>query len=128
MPYKTVSFSPFSSICYVYTGCKCYLYVSLKIFVKIQITCNMVSDSIDLPFFPKYDVEYVYDEKIRVTWFESHFSQSHYNVHNTSKGSNACTLIAVLMASKCNQYKVVVSAIFYMYPFQFLPDLVQYYN
>ncbi|XP_018571340.1 uncharacterized protein LOC108911014 [Anoplophora glabripennis] len=69
----------------------------------------MVSDSIDLPFFPKYDIEYVFDEKIRVTWFESHFSQSHYNVHNTSKGSNACTLIAVLMASKCNQYKVVIN-------------------
>lgn len=95
--------------------CKCYPCVSLKIFVKIEITCNMVSDSIDLPFFPKYEIEYVYEDKIRITWFESHFSQSHYNVHNTSKGSNACTLIAVLMASKCNQYKVVVSPILYTF-------------
>ncbi|KAJ8954380.1 hypothetical protein NQ318_011053 [Aromia moschata] len=71
--------------------------------------CNMVSDSTELPFFPKYETEYLYEEKIRVTWFESHFSQSHYNVHNTSKGSNACTLIAVLMAAKCHQYKVMIN-------------------
>lgn len=106
-------------------GCKCYPSVSLKIFVKIEITCNMVSDSIDLPFFPKYEIEYVHEDKIRITWFESHFSQSHYNVHNTTKGSNACTLIAVLMASKCNQYKVVVS-VFYLV-FTASPRLITFF-
>ncbi|KAJ8941094.1 hypothetical protein NQ314_010499 [Rhamnusium bicolor] len=71
----------------------------------------MVSDSTELPFFPKYETEYIYEDKIRITWFESNFSQSHYKFHNTrsSKASNACTLIVVLMAAKCNQYKVVVN-------------------
>ncbi|KAJ8920779.1 hypothetical protein NQ315_004920 [Exocentrus adspersus] len=69
----------------------------------------MVSDCTVLPFFPKYDLEYLCENKIRITWFESKFSQSHYNIHNTSKASNACTLIAVLMASKCNQYKVTIN-------------------
>nr|CAI5820556.1 unnamed protein product [Callosobruchus analis] len=55
----------------------------------------MVSDTVELPFFPKYDTEYLYDKKLRVTWFEANFSQTHYNVHNACKGSNACTLIAV---------------------------------
>nr|CAH7768715.1 unnamed protein product [Callosobruchus chinensis] len=69
----------------------------------------MVSDTVELPFFPKYDTEYLYDKKLRVTWFEANFSQTHYNVHNACKGSNACTLIAVLMATKCNRHKLMVN-------------------
>lgn len=70
----------------------------------------MVSDNnSELPFFPQYETELHYEGKLRVTWFEANFSQSHYNVQNATKGSNACTLIAVLMAAKCHQYKVKVS-------------------
>ncbi|XP_023014082.1 uncharacterized protein [Leptinotarsa decemlineata] len=70
----------------------------------------MVSDiSVELPFFPKYETECLYEDKLCVTWFEPNFSQSHYNIQNVNKGSNACTLIAILIAAKCNQYKVTMN-------------------
>ncbi|KAG5893213.1 hypothetical protein JTB14_025617 [Gonioctena quinquepunctata] len=62
-----------------------------------------------LPFFPKYETEHVYGDKLCVTWFEANFSQSHYNVQNKSKGSNACTLIAILIAAKCDQLKLTIN-------------------
>lgn len=74
--------------------------------------CIMVSDNNnELPFFPQYETELLHEGKLRVSWFEANFSQSHYNVQNATKGSNACTLIAVLMAAKCHQYKIQVSLI-----------------
>ncbi|CAH1993985.1 unnamed protein product [Acanthoscelides obtectus] len=69
----------------------------------------MVSDPVELPFIPEYGTEYPYDKNFRVTWFEANFSQAHYKVHNASRGSNACTLIAVLMAAKCNKSKLMVN-------------------
>lgn len=73
----------------------------------------MVSDTtLELPFFPQYETEHLCDDKLRVTWFEPNFSQSHYNVHNTTIGSNACTLIAVIMAAKCHNYNILVSRVF----------------
>lgn len=70
----------------------------------------MVSDSSELPFFPKYETQLLFEDRLRVTWFESNFSQSHYNVHNSTKGSNACTLIAILTAAKCDFYDILVSS------------------
>ncbi|CAH1183291.1 unnamed protein product [Phaedon cochleariae] len=69
----------------------------------------MVSDHTNLPFFPKYETDRLFDDKLSVTWFETNFSQSHYNVHNISRGSNACTLIAILVAAKCNKYKILIN-------------------
>ncbi|ENN77360.1 uncharacterized protein LOC109537487 [Dendroctonus ponderosae] len=68
----------------------------------------MSSRNVELPFFPQFETEHVGGGAIRVTWFEPKFSQSHYNVHNRTSGSNACTLIAILMASKCHDYNVVI--------------------
>ncbi|CAG9858299.1 unnamed protein product [Phyllotreta striolata] len=68
----------------------------------------MVSDMPELPFFPKYEVEHIYDNSLCVVWFESNFSQAYYNVHKTNRGSNACTLIAVLMAAKCHKHNLIV--------------------
>ncbi|CAH1114299.1 unnamed protein product [Psylliodes chrysocephalus] len=75
----------------------------------------MVSDMPELPFFPKYEVEYFYDNSLCIVWFESNFSQAYYNVHKTNRGSNACTLIAVLMAAKCHKFNLLVH-----YPFHCL--------
>ncbi|CAH0556929.1 unnamed protein product [Brassicogethes aeneus] len=69
----------------------------------------MVSDPSDLPFFPKFETEMKIEDKILIIWFEPHFSQSHYNIKNCTSGSNACTLIAVLMASKCHHNKIQVN-------------------
>lgn len=66
----------------------------------------MTAQNVALPFYPKYHTEHI--GTIRVTWFEPRFSQSHYNIHNRTNGSNACTLIAVLMAAKCYHYNVTV--------------------
>lgn len=73
----------------------------------------MVSDNnSEIPFFPQYETLLLNEGKLRVSWFEANFSQSHYNVQNSTRGSNACTLIAVLMAAKCHQCKVQVSALY----------------
>ncbi|XP_030758309.1 uncharacterized protein LOC115884013 [Sitophilus oryzae] len=69
----------------------------------------MVSSNLELPFFPQYELESVYDDTISVMWFETKFSQSHYNVHNKTNGSNACTLIVVLIAAKCHATKVLIN-------------------
>lgn len=61
-----------------------------------------------LPFFPHYNVELLYKDYLKVIWFESAFSQSRYNFENKNTGSNACTLIAVLMAIQCNINKLAV--------------------
>ncbi|XP_018329287.1 uncharacterized protein LOC108739738 isoform X2 [Agrilus planipennis] len=58
------------------------------------------SDS-SLPFFPDFDTEY-HKHILRVTWFETDFSQSRYSFKSQPGGSNACTIIAILMAWKCH--------------------------
>ncbi|KAL3282886.1 hypothetical protein HHI36_006044 [Cryptolaemus montrouzieri] len=62
----------------------------------------MITDYDDIPFFPKYETDFLYDDKLKVTWFEPKFSQSFYNFQNSPNGSNACTLICILLAAKCN--------------------------
>ncbi|XP_066141145.1 uncharacterized protein [Euwallacea fornicatus] len=69
----------------------------------------MLCRNIELPFFPEYETQHIGEGIIRITWFESKFCQSHYNIHNRTNGSNACTLIAILMASKCHQYNVIIN-------------------
>lgn len=64
----------------------------------------------DLPFFPKHDSEVLYKDYLRVTWFESDFSQSRYNYNNKNNGSNACTLIAILVATQCYMDQIMVKA------------------
>ncbi|CAH1133420.1 unnamed protein product [Ceutorhynchus assimilis] len=70
----------------------------------------MGSKNIEMPFFPHYETELLGngDANFRITWFESKFSQSHYNIYNKTIGSNACTLIAILLASKCQKYNVII--------------------
>lgn len=62
-----------------------------------------------LPFFPHYTVELLFNDHLKIIWFESGFSQSRYNFENKNTGSNACTLIAVLMAIQCNVNNLGVS-------------------
>lgn len=62
----------------------------------------------ELPFFPKYETECLYKDNLRVVWFQPEFSQSHYNYGNNSNGSNACTIIATLVATKCHFSKIEV--------------------
>ncbi|KAL1490346.1 hypothetical protein ABEB36_013060 [Hypothenemus hampei] len=70
----------------------------------------MLSQNIELPFLPQYKTEQIGDgPTIKVTWFEPRFSQSHYKIHNRSNGSNACTLIVIIMAYKCHTYNVIVN-------------------
>lgn len=69
-----------------------------------------MSDCSELPFFPKHETIHLQNHpEIRVTFFEPKFSQSHYNYQNVSISSNACTLIAVLMASYCRHERIIVS-------------------
>ncbi|KAK9878457.1 hypothetical protein WA026_022097 [Henosepilachna vigintioctopunctata] len=63
----------------------------------------MIKDFDDLPFFPKYETDFLYNDKLRVTWFEPKFSQSFYNYQNAANGSNACTLICIILAANCNK-------------------------
>lgn len=69
---------------------------------------NCECADIILPFFPKYEYEYLFESHLRVTWFERDFSQSRFNFEKTNTGSNACTLIAVLLAAKCYTNKIQV--------------------
>lgn len=62
-----------------------------------------------IPFFPHYTIELLYKDYLKVVWFESGFSQSRYNFQNKNTGSNACTLIAVLMAIQCYVNSLSVS-------------------
>lgn len=62
-----------------------------------------------LPFFPHYKIELLYKEYLKIIWFEPAFSQSRYNFQNKNVGSNACTLIAILMAIQCHLNKLSVS-------------------
>lgn len=69
---------------------------------------NCEGNDVILPFFPKYEYEYLFENQLRVTWFEMDFSQSRFNFEKTNTGSNACTLIAVLLAAKCFANKIQV--------------------
>lgn len=66
------------------------------------------SDEVAVPFKPKGVTEYVCKDNLRVTWFEPDFSQSRYNFEFKNSGSNACTLIAILVASKVHYGKIKV--------------------
>ncbi|EFA03775.1 hypothetical protein TcasGA2_TC013886 [Tribolium castaneum] len=67
-------------------------------------------DCSELPFFPKYEtINLQSHPEIRVTHFEPKFSQSHYNYQNVSVSSNACTLIAILMASYCRHERIIIN-------------------
>lgn len=69
-----------------------------------------MSNCLKLPFFPKYENLFLNAEQtIRITFFESKFSQNSYNYQNVSTTSNACTLIVVLMASYCRFEGITVS-------------------
>lgn len=61
-----------------------------------------------LPFLPHYKVESLYKDYLKIIWFEAGFSQSRYNFQNKNMGSNACTLIAILMATQCQSNKLTV--------------------
>lgn len=50
-----------------------------------------------IPFFPTYESEV--RGNVTVAWFPKQFSQSYYNAQQQECTSNACTLIAVLIAS-----------------------------
>ncbi|XP_056639726.1 uncharacterized protein LOC130447090 [Diorhabda sublineata] len=69
----------------------------------------MILDTKELPFFPKYQIEQYYNKNLWIIWFEAKFSQSHYNIQNTNRGSNACTLIVILFAGKCNKYDILLT-------------------
>lgn len=60
----------------------------------------MCTSDEELPFFPSYESLLINDDNLRVVWFEPAFSQSHYNTGKTTNGSNACTIIAILVAAK----------------------------
>lgn len=60
----------------------------------------MCTSDEELPFFPSYETQLYSDDNLRVIWFESAFSQSHYNSGRTTNGSNACTIIAILVAAR----------------------------
>lgn len=51
----------------------------------------------ELPFFPQYKTEV--RGHVIIWWFQKEFSQSHFNFRKEAIGSNACTLITVLMAA-----------------------------
>ena len=59
-----------------------------------------------IPFFPTFDYEYRH--LVHVWWFEKDFSQTLYG-KNATKGSNACTLIALITASKICKRKINVN-------------------
>lgn len=70
----------------------------------------MCTSGEDLPFFPMYQSILHNDENLRVVWFEPSFSQSHYNSGRTKNGSNACTIIAILVAAKVRLDRIKVHA------------------
>ncbi|KAK5646686.1 hypothetical protein RI129_005150 [Pyrocoelia pectoralis] len=72
---------------------------------KICNSKNEQNDTLEntkIPFFPKYETKLILEENLRVTWFEIGFSQSKYSYEKLANGSNACTLIAIITASKCH--------------------------
>lgn len=66
------------------------------------------SEDDELPFFPSYESTLYNNDKIRVVWFEPPFSQSHYNSSRSTNGSNACTIIAILVAAKVHFNRIKV--------------------
>ncbi|KAF7284177.1 uncharacterized protein LOC143202138 [Rhynchophorus ferrugineus] len=82
----------------------------------------MMSNTIELPFFPQYEIDRIFDDNITVMWFEPKFSQSHYNVHNKTNGSNACTLIVVLIAAHLDKKKLLI----YESEYSTNKDLIQF--
>lgn len=86
--------------------------MSIKNVSKFKIFTNKRKSrsrtNICIPFFPKYETHQLYKEHLRVTWFESNFSQSKYSFEDKKNGSNACTLIAILAAVECCDNHIVV--------------------
>lgn len=64
----------------------------------------------NLPFYPSYEPK-MYGNII-IWWFHRDFSQSRYNYKNVPSGSNACTIITVLMAAQCHYNNISVSNFF----------------
>lgn len=71
----------------------------------------MCTSDEDLPFFPSYESMLYNDDNLRVVWFEPTFSQSHYNAGKTTNGSNACTIIAILVAAKVHLNRIKVQSV-----------------
>ncbi|XP_022901831.1 uncharacterized protein [Onthophagus taurus] len=71
---------------------------------KLECCVNTVQK--ELPFFPKYRHEYLFENELKITWFESNFSQSRYNFEHINIASNACTIIVILLAAKCFENKI----------------------
>lgn len=67
---------------------------------------KMVSGPFDKLSFPKFESEYNFEQRILIVWFERQFSQTFYTPRNCS---NACTLIAILMAAKCHHTKLKIN-------------------
>lgn len=65
-----------------------------------------------LPFFPSYKTILYHKDNLMAVWFEKLFSQSYYNYNNdkTPNGSNACTIIAILVAAKVHVNRIKVNA------------------
>lgn len=72
------------------------------LYFEMDLQCGNGRKHGHLPFFPKYEFELLFKDKLRVTWFEPNFSQSQYCNKSKSCGSNACTLIVVLLTMKCH--------------------------
>ncbi|KAK4880773.1 hypothetical protein RN001_008919 [Aquatica leii] len=62
----------------------------------------------NIPFFPQYETKLCCEDTLRITWFETAFSQSIYSYEDCVNGSNACTLIVVITAAKCHQNNIEI--------------------
>ena len=80
-------------------------------FSEMDSTRGSETKNVHLEFFPKNEFELLFDDKLRVTWFEPSFSQSRYGNKSEGCGSNACTLIVVLLATKCHLDNIQVEVV-----------------
>ncbi|XP_060525910.1 uncharacterized protein LOC132701754 [Cylas formicarius] len=64
-------------------------------------------EHLNLPFIPDYEIVDV--GPVKVVRLEPKFSQSYYNALNIFSPSKACTLIALLTASKCHENGPIIT-------------------
>lgn len=64
----------------------------------------------DIPFYPTYETEV--QGHVTIWWFVKDFSQSSFNFKNVSTGSNACTIITVLLAARCHYEDIKVCLLY----------------
>lgn len=69
----------------------------------------------NIPYYPEYRTEL--RGHVTLWWFYKDFSQSHYNYKLIPSGSNACTLITVLLSSYIHSHQVkILSTNYYDLP------------